>query len=115
MLEITLEFRKGILFVRPNGELTKKTISNLKTEVTDTILKNGIQNVVFNMEQVTSIDMKGMSCLLYHYEICKNRKGNCYICNVPNEFMRMKLKRNHILNYLHEMDTELTILHAVTV
>lgn len=115
MLEITLEFRKGILFVRLNGELTKKTIPILQTEATETILKNGIQNVVFNIEQVNSIDMKGMSCLLYHYEICKNRKGSCYICNIPNEWIRMKLKKNHILNYVREMDNELTILHAVTV
>lgn len=115
MLEITLEFRKGILFARLQGELTKKTSQVLQTEVTDTIIKNGIQNVVFNLEQLKTIDMKGMSVLLYHYEICKNRKGSSYICNIPNEWIRMKLKRNHILNYLHEMDNELTILHTVTV
>lgn len=115
MLEIALEFRKGILFVRLNGELSKKTIPILQSEVTETILQNGIQNVVFNMEQVKSIDMKGLSSLLYHYEICKNRKGSCYICNVSNEWIRMKLKKNRIFNYLHEMDNELTILHEVTV
>ncbi len=115
MLETVLEFRKGILFVRLKGELSKKTTNILQTEVTDIILQNGIQNVVFNMEQLKSIDMKGMSCLLYHYEICKNRKGNCYVCNVASEWVYMKLKKNRILNYLHEMDNELTILQTVTV
>lgn len=115
MLEIVLEFRKGILFVRMMGELKKETISILQTEVTDTVLKNGIQNIVFNIEQLTHIDMKGMSALLYHYEICKNRKGKCYICNIPNEMMRLRLKKSRILKYIHEMDNELTILHTVTV
>lgn len=115
MLNITFEFRKGILFVRLKGELSKKTTNILQTEVTDTILQNGIQNVVFNMEHLKSIDMKGMSSLLYHYEICKSRKGNCYICNISDEWIYMKLKKNRILNYLHEMDNELTILQAVTV
>lgn len=115
MLEILLEFRKGILFVRMSGELKKETVSILQTEVTDTVLKNGIQNIVFNIEQLTQIDMKGMSALLYHYEICKSRKGNCYICNIPSEIMYLKLKKNRILNYIHEMDNELTILHTVTV
>ncbi len=113
MLEITLEFRKGILFVRLQGELTRKTIPILQAEVTDTILKNGIQNIVFNLEQLKNIDMKGMSALLYHYEICKSRKGKSYICNISSELLHMKLKKNHILNYLQEMDNELTILHAV--
>ncbi len=115
MLEIGLEFRKGILFVRLSGELSKHTTHILQSEVTEMILQNGIQNVVFNMEQLKSIDMKGMSSLLYHYEICKNRKGNCYICNISNEWIYLKLKKNRILNYIHEMDSELTVLQAVTV
>ncbi len=115
MLETVLEFRKGILFVRLNGELSKQTVSVLQSEVTDMILQNGIQNVVFNMEQLKDIDMKGMSYLLYHYEICNNRKGSCYICNITNAGVYMKLKKNRILNYLHEMDNELTILQAITV
>lgn len=115
MLEIALEFRKGILFVRLHGELSRRTFPILQAEVTDMILTNGMQNVVFNLGELKSIDSKGMSALLYHYEICKVRKGRCYICNIPSEFMRMKLKKHHILNYVHEMDNELTILHTVTV
>lgn len=115
MLEISLEFRKGILFVRLIGELKKETISLLQTEVTDMVLCNGIQYIVFNIGELTHIDMKGMSALLYHYEICKNRKGNCYICNIPSEIMRLKLQKNRILKYIPEMDNELTILHAVTI
>lgn len=115
MLETELEFRKGILFVRLKGELSKNTINVLQNGVTDVILQNGIQNVVFNMEHLKNIDMKGMSSLLYHYEICKNRKGNCYICNISSELVYMKLRKNRILNYLHEMENELTILQAVTV
>lgn len=115
MLGTELEFRKGILFVRLKGELSKNTISVLQNEVTDVILQNGMQNVVFNMEQLKHIDMKGMSSLLYHYEICNNRKGNCYICNIKDAEIYIKLKKNRILNYLHEMDSELTILQAITV
>lgn len=115
MLEITLEFRKGILFVRLHGELSKRTFPILQAEVTDMILTNGMQHVVFNLEELKAIDSKGMSALLYHYEICKGRKGRCYVCNIPSELIRMKLRKNHILNYLHEMDNELTILHTVTV
>ena len=115
MLEINSEFRKGILFVRLNGELSKKTIQILQNEVTDIILKGGIQNVVFNMKLLNDIDMKGMNSLLHHYEICKNRKGNCYICDITNRDVYMKLKKNRILNYLHEINSELTLLQLLTV
>ena len=49
MLEINMEFRKGILFVRFIGELTKNTVDIVRREVGDTLKEYGIANVVFNV------------------------------------------------------------------
>ena len=113
MLETILEFRKGVLFVRLIGELNKHTTGIFQSEVTSTVIQNGIQNVVFNLEQLQDIDMKGMCLLLYHYEICKKQKGKCYICNVSNEGIYTKLKKNRIFNYLQDIENELSILHEI--
>ncbi len=113
MLKTILEFRKGILFVRLIGELSKYTTKQLQLEVTDIMIQNGIQNVVFNLEQLQNIDMKGMNILLYHYEICKKQNGKCYICNIIDEQIYQKLKKHRILNYLQEMDNELVVLHQI--
>ena len=114
MLEIILEFRKGILFVRLIGDLNRDTCGQLKSEVTNIMFKNGIWHVSFNLMQLKSIDMKGINQLLYHYEICKNHDGNCYICNMINEQLYSRLKKKHIFNYITKMDNELAVLYDNT-
>ena len=48
MLSVGTEFRKGILFVRLKGELTKDTIDKLNKKVTNIVKENGInQKVLF--------------------------------------------------------------------
>ena len=49
MLDIDIENKKGILFVRLYGELSKKTISKWNYDVKDLMIDNGIRNVVFNI------------------------------------------------------------------
>lgn len=113
MLDTTLEFRKGILFVRLVGKLDHCTSKQLQSDVTDKVIQNGIQKVVFNLEQLEDIDMKGINLLLYNYEICRERNGNCYICNIPNEKIYRKLKKYRTFNYLLKRDNELSILHEI--
>ena len=57
MLEITKEFRKGILFVRLKGVLNKDTVSYLNKEVTKVVADMQFHNVLFNVEELTSIDI----------------------------------------------------------
>ena len=68
MLDIDIEFRKGIVFIRLSGILNKTTVSKLNDEVTDMIRDNGIRNVIFNISEVTYIDIKGINTLFYNYE-----------------------------------------------
>ena len=74
MLKIILEFRKGILFARLQGKLTKDTVSDFQEEVINLIQKNGIHTVVINVEELEELDLKGMNALLYCYESCKKNK-----------------------------------------
>lgn len=82
MLNISYEFRKGILFIRLIGELTKSTSLQLKSEITDMIEDNGITNVVFNISKLSFIDDCGMNNLLKNFEICRRNHGNALLCGV---------------------------------
>lgn len=115
MLNIILEFRKGILFVRLRGELTKQTISIFYEQVTDIIEKNGLHNIVINMEYLSLIDFKGMNALLYCYELSKRNKGETMICSIHNESIKNKLYRGGILNYLIEIKNELDVLEKIEI
>lgn len=115
MLNIILEFRKGVLFVRLRGELTKNTIYTFYEQVTDIIEKNGIHNIVINIQYLSLIDFKGMNALLYCYELSKRNKGNTMICGLNNEFIKNRLYRGGILNYLKEIQNELDVLKKIEV
>lgn len=43
MLDINIEFRKGIAFIRLAGILNKTTVGKMNDEVTDMIRDNGIE------------------------------------------------------------------------
>ena len=115
MLKIILEYRKGILFVRLNGELDKDTVKKLDRQVINKIKKSGIYNIVFNVERLSYIDLKGMNYLLYSYELCKKNNGKILICGLSENRTSSKIKRNRLLNYLERIDSELNAFNLIQV
>ena len=57
MLNIILEFRKGILFVRLQGKLVKDTVHKFQEEVIHLIQKNGIHTTVVNVKELEDLDL----------------------------------------------------------
>ena len=82
MLEIDIDSKYGILFVRLFGELTKRTRKKLNAEVGDLIKNVGILNVVFNLENVNVMDDSGFKTLVKYYKLC----GNSMFCLSRNKF-----------------------------
>lgn len=113
MLEINYEFRRGILFIRLNGILTKNTVDKLQNEVTDMIKDNGIRNVVFNIAGLKVIDMKGINSLLYNYELCHNNKGKSLVCGIDNSLVRHRIENSRLLKYMNETSDELSAFNVI--
>ena len=114
MLDIDIENKKGILFVRLYGELSKNTISKWNYDVKDLIVDNGIKNVVFNISNLMKIDEKGINSLLYSYELCKNNHGQSIICGV-NDNIRKPIIRSRLLKYMIELDNENSAFSLINV
>lgn len=112
MLTINTEFRKGIMFVRLRGELTKDTVGKLDKKVTNIVEKNGICNLVFNVSNLSVIDYKGVSKLLYNYELCKKNKGKALLCG-NNYKINIKLRKSRLLNYIYEISDELCAMKII--
>lgn len=107
MLEISLEFRKGFLFVRLIGSLNRNTTSKLEEEVTSLIQKNGITNVVFNMDELNELDLKGVHGLFHSYEVCTKNNGVTLICGLQNSSVKERIKKSRLLQYFKETNDEL--------
>jgi len=110
MLENILEYRKGYLFVRPYGMITKTTANIIEKDVIETIQKHGIHNVVWNFKHVKQIDEKGIHLLFYTYELCHQNKGEIFLCEIEEEQVRHKIKNSRLLRYVKETKNELSLL-----
>ncbi len=115
MLKITMEFRKGILFVRLKGKFDHNESLKFKRVVIDKIKNYGIRCVVFNINDLKEIDFKGIHSILYVYEICKENLGKVYLCELYDSLVFEKLKKNRIFKYIELIKNELDAFHVVEI
>ena len=113
MLEVTKEFRKGILFVRLKGILNKDTVSYLNREVTKLVADMQIQNVVFNIQELESIDISGVNALLYNYNLCKDVNGISMLCGVNNNIKDLINKSS--IKDMFQIKDELTAYKVIKI
>lgn len=114
-MEIETEFRKGIFFIRLIGSLDKNTTPMLNKKIKNLIQENGFKNIVFNIEKLNYIDIKGISALFYNYEISKNNNRNLMICGLKDETVIRKMKKSRLLNYVDVINDELVALHTINI
>ena len=104
MLNINMEYRSGVLFVRLEGSLNKLTKDKLTNLLIPKIKKYGIKNLVYNLDLLTSIDEIGYKTLLMGYDEIINNSGDVLIVN--NRFN---------LKFFKEVNNELSALKILKI
>jgi anti-anti-sigma factor len=110
-IDTLFEFRKGILFIRLKGVITKNTINEYQ-DIIFTIKDNGFKNIVINLEKIYKIDLKGINSLFYTYEIVNKNKGKLYLTNI-NNLIKDRIEKSHILRYVKVLNNELEVLNIM--
>ena len=113
LLDINLEFCKGILFIRLKGVLNKNTVDKLKEEVNNLVKENGIRNLVFNISELESIDCYGINALLNNYELCKINHGQSLVCAINNNLVKHRINNSRLLKYMNEASDELSAINII--
>ena len=113
MLKTNLEFKKGILFIRLEGNLNKKTIEQFDNEVLAVVLSNKLKYVVVNLDQIYEIDEKGVDGLMELNDIVYNFNGITTLCNLTNRNVKKIIKENDFTNNFYEVANELTALKVM--
>lgn len=108
-MKTNIEFRKGILFIRIKGSLTRKYINKFESDILPVILKQGLRYVVVNLENLEAIDNYGIDSLSNLYEIIRRNKGRTSFCNL-NEKIRDKIECSDIFDKYFNTNNELTAL-----
>lgn len=113
MLDIDVEFRKGILFVRLYGVLDERTVDKLDKEVLNLVKNVGIKNVVFNMENLTSIDITGIKKIYSSYNFCKENDGKSVMCGLNNQLVSHRIRNSRISQYMFEASDEIGAIDII--
>lgn len=108
MIKINMEFKKGILFIRLSGSLTKSNNSEFRNTVFPIVLKNEFKYVVLNFLNLNTIDEIGIESLIDLNNIVESWKGKTSICNLNNEELKMKIFNSEISNCYYQTNNELT-------
>lgn len=110
MLNIDMEFKKGILFIRLEGILNKNTKDKFNNEVVALVLKDGIKMIVVNLDRVISIDYEGIKCLMDLNKIVDDNNGRATICSLTNNEVKSYIRESNCSNLYYEASNELTAL-----
>ncbi len=102
MLDIGMEFKQGILFVRLKGIIKKDTAQIIEENITSTIKNNGIKYLLINFENVTYIDKNGIDLIARNYRLIKALNGKFIICGIK-PFINYN---NENLDHLYQIDME---------
>lgn len=89
MLYMDLEYCKGVLFVRLDGNLTRRNVYRINNYLVPVIRKHRIKYLVYNLFSVLNIDESGVDALLRTKCAIKNNKGCVYLCEVPKHLKKI--------------------------
>lgn len=108
MFKTNIEFKKGILFVRLEGELDKKNSKELKKSLIPILLKNGFKYVVLNLDNVNYIDSFGIEFIDQINDIVMKFNGKTTL--IKNKKIERILKGTLVENILYRVKNETTAL-----
>ena len=110
MLDINIEPRYGILFVRLSGTLNKQNSKSL-TSVDNLLKQVGIRNVVFNIQNLNNIDTEGSKALSKSCKIGKSNHGSILLCVKDNKEVTEKI--SFLLDKIGIVEDELSALKKI--
>lgn len=105
MLDINIEFIKGVLVVRLEGELNRKSVKSVRDNLLTIIKNGGIKYLMFNLTD-SSLEEK-IDMFDKCNKLIKKNKGKMYICGFN------KKVENMINNNYYTVENELSFFNGI--
>lgn len=102
MLDVNLEFNKGILFARLKGDLVREQVIKINKELLEFLINNKVKCLVYNLYNLNKIDSSGINAILNTKYVIKNNNGSICFCETPDNLKKLltKLKINIVADEL---------------
>lgn len=97
MLDMDLQYIRGILFVRLGGKLTRKTSYKINNNLVPILLKHKVRYLVYNLYKLNEIDEDGVDAILNSKCAIRNNNGKICLCEVSEQLnkitKRLRIKK----------------------
>ncbi|MGN1001051.1 MAG: STAS domain-containing protein [Bacilli bacterium] len=113
-MNIDMEYKKGILFVRLDGILNVKTSCIFEDALNRIVNKAGIRYILINFEKLYEIDKVGISSIINSYNKFLKNSGKLMICGY-NDVLRMKIEESELLKYASPTNDEISAFNLVNI
>ena len=113
MLNIDLEYRRGILFLRLDGALTKSNAFILKDALKSIIEKAGIKYLLINFEKLYRIDDYGIDTIIEGYNNYIKNNGKLMICG--DDYIRLKIDKSDLSKYALRTNDEISACNLINI
>ena len=113
MLNIDLEYKRGILFLRLDGVLTKSTAFILKDALKRIIQRAGIKYLLINFEKLYKIDDEGILVIIDSYNEYIKNNGKLMICGDEN--IRFKIDKSELSNCVLRTTDEISAFGLINI
>lgn len=114
MLEINLEFVRGMLFVRLDGVLDTNTYTKLSDCLDSMIHEKGLKYFVVNLENLDYIDENGLQTIIDRYFDVVLHDGKLVICGYNDQFKK-NLEIDNIFKQIESTKNELGALKLINI
>lgn len=104
-LSVSLSIKKNTMFARLKGEMDESSTSQLRGKFNEIIGKYNIENVVFNMRDLSFMDSSGIGLILGRYNQIQNKNGRIIICEM-NKNIEKVIFLSGLLKICTVKDTE---------
>ena len=111
MLDIDMEFRKGILFVRLRGVLNGDTALELDENLTSIITDNGIKYLLINLNELTNIDKYGLKVIFKNYQNININNGKFILCGGD----KLSNYTGNIIDNLYQVSDEMKAFEVISI
>jgi len=111
MLDVDMEFRQGILFVRLKGLLNGDTAKKFEKELQELIYNNGIKYLLLNLKKLDYIDTYGLKSIFRSYKFIIENQGKMIICGINKLFDYDK----NIIGNLYQVSDEESVYEVVNI
>ncbi len=113
-MNIDMEYKKGILFVRLNGILNVKTSCIFEDALNRIVNKAGIRYILINFEKLYEIDKVGIFSIINSYNKFLRNSGKLMICGY-NDILKIKIEESELLKYALPTNDEISAFNLVNI